>query len=82
MAEITLAQKPLNIAIGRRPHPIAAQSRLFATVAHGVRLMALQAVIAIDDRACRNGLRVSGEGVGALMIPGGDVLPTRARRGA
>jgi len=40
-------------------------------IPHGVRLVALQAVIAIDDRASGNGLGASDQGIGSSMILGG-----------
>ena len=76
MTQIALAQEPLKVAIGSRLDPIAAKSRLFAPISHGVPAMALSAVLLVRQFSGRDALRPTGQWVAPRMILGRDVVPT------
>ena len=58
MAQVALAQKPLEVAVAGRADLLAAQRGALVAVALRVGLVALLAVVAIDQRAGGDGLRL------------------------
>jgi hypothetical protein len=60
MAQVALAQKPLDVAVARRADPIAAQRWAFVAIAHRIGLVALLAVLAVDKRSGRNRIGIAG----------------------
>lgn len=81
MAEIALAQEPLEVAVGGRTDALTPERRLLAAIAHRVRLVALPAMVAVEQSAGRNGFGPAGERIGARVIPGGNVPPGRSGTG-
>lgn len=75
VAEIALAEKPLEVAVTGRLDPLAAKRGPFFSVTPSVCLVALQAVVAVKKCACRNRIWLCREGVGASVIPGRDMVP-------
>jgi hypothetical protein len=78
VAEIALAQKPLEVAIRGGTNVVAFKGRLFAAVAHRVGLVALLTVFAVNEGACRNRFGAAGKRVYAGVFPGRDVVEDRA----
>ena len=75
MAQVTLAQKPLEVAVTGGANFCAAQRGALAAVALRVGLVALLAVFAIHQPAGRNRLRIAGKRIGARVILRRDLLP-------
>lgn len=76
--QVSLAKKPLEIAVGRLANSLAAQGRLFVPVALRVGLVALEAMIAIEQRPGRNCIRLPGQRIGARVIPRRNTIPSHA----
>jgi hypothetical protein len=77
MAEVSLAQKPLEISVRSGANALAAQGRPFVAIARSARLMALEAMIAIDKFAGLGRLRTTGEWIGPGVLFGRNVVPPR-----
>jgi hypothetical protein len=60
VGQIALAQKPLEVAVGCGANSLAAERWALAAIAHGVRLVALLAVIAINMRPGCPGVQIAG----------------------
>ena len=75
MAKIALAQKPFEVAIGRFLDALAAQRGLLLPVPLTIRLMALQAVAAVQQGPGGNRVGPAGKRIGTSMIPGWNLGP-------
>lgn len=80
MAEIALAQEPLEVAIGGRLHAGAAQGRFLAAVTHGVGFVAVLAMLAVDQSTRRNRIGMGGERIDTIVVLCGHVFPMRRCR--
>src|SRR5271165_2550635 len=67
VADVPLAKKPLNVAVGCGTNPLTAEGWPLVAVAHGIGFMALQAVVAIDKPPSSLGFRIGRERIGAGM---------------
>lgn len=68
MAQIALAQKPLQVAVACIADILAVQRGMLVSVALGVRLVALLAMVAIDKRPGRYRIRLPGQRIGQSMV--------------
>ena len=75
MGKIALAQKPLEIAIGGGADAVGAEGWFLVSVARGIGLVTVLAVLSVEDRAGGRRLGLACERVGPDVIPGGDVVP-------
>ena len=75
MAQVTLTEKPLEVAIGSRVHVVCVKGGLLLAIALGVGPMALLAVVAIEQRAGTHGFRLPLEGVRSRVITSRHTLP-------
>ena len=80
MAQIALTQKPLDIAIAGRLQPWTPQCRTFVPVAHGIGLVTLQTMLTINQAASLDRFSVADHRIGALVVSGWYMLPSRTRR--
>ncbi len=78
MAQVALTQKPFEVAVAKIADSFTAQRGALVAVAPRVGLMALLAVVAIDERAGGGCIRLAAKRIGAGMIPGRNVLPVRS----
>ena len=74
MTKVALAEKPLDVAVGRGANPVAAQCGPLVAVALRVGPVALQAMIAIDERAGHNCLGMIGEWIRPRMLLGWNMV--------
>src|ERR1035438_1185780 len=77
VAQVALAEEPLEFAVGGGTDTLSAQGGLFAAVSEGVGFVALRAVLVVNPCSGGNGRGLVGEGVGTVTILGRDVLPVR-----
>lgn len=82
MAQVALAQKPLNVTVGSRANPFAAQRGTLVAVALRVGLVALLAVFAKDKRAGGSCFGLASQWILTRMIFGRNALPMRGRDSA
>jgi hypothetical protein len=81
MAQIALAEEPFQIAFRRNAEMLAAQGRPLVSVALGIRHVALLAVIAVENGACRDSVGPVGHRIGTNVVSGRDPIPRGVRYG-
>lgn len=79
MGQVALAEKPLEIAVGGGADVVGFEGGFFLPVAGAVGLVALLAVVAIEEGPGLNRLRTAGERVGAGVVLRGDAIPMTGR---
>ena len=76
MGEVALAEEPLDIAVGGGADVVGAEGGSLVAVTAGVGFVALGAVVGCRRaRRLRSACRLAGEGIGAGVIFGRDVVP-------
>jgi len=79
-AEVPLPEKPLEVAVCYCLNSVAAERRLLFAVSHRVRLVALLAMLAIDESARRDRIRMGVEWIDAGVVLCGDPVPVGRSR--
>jgi len=77
MAQVALAQKPLEVAVADIANSLAVKRGPFVAVALRVGLVALLAVFTKYKRAGGNCFGLASQGIGPNMIFCGNALPVR-----
>lgn len=77
MGKVALTQEPFEVAIGCHSDVVGLQRRLLLSVAARLGLMALLAMIAIEDPPGSDCVGRAREGVGTGMVLGGNAIPAR-----
>lgn len=80
MAEVALAEKPLDVTVGCGSDAFAAERRPLVPVAGTVGLVTLLAMIAIKERTGFGRLGVGGQRTHMRVILGRDLIQARTRR--
>jgi len=75
MAQIALAQKPLEITVASGANVFAAKGRFLVAVSHGVGTMTLGAVVTVDQSAGGYRFGMGRQRVDASVILFGDAVP-------
>lgn len=81
MAQVAFAQEPFQVAVGGVADGFRVEGGFFAGVAAGVGFVALGAVVEIELAAGFDVLGVGGQGIGAGVVAGGDVVEVRVGGG-
>ena len=68
VSQVALAEKPLKVSVRCGANVFAAQRRALVSVAFSVGLVALQAMVAVNERAGRNRFGFTCQRIGAGMI--------------
>ena len=63
VADIPLAKKPFQVAVGRAVHTRSAQRWLLFAIALSTCLVALLAMVMVENAACRDGLGACSQGI-------------------
>ena len=82
VAEVSLAEKPLKVAVCGGLDAFAAKGGFLVTVSHGVGLVTLLAVFLVEQCAGGDRFRPVGEWIGASVILGGNLDPAWSGCGA
>jgi len=78
VAKVSLAEEPLDVAVGCGPDAFTAEGGLFVAVATRIGPMTLGAVVAINQSTCSDGFRMCGQRIYARMILFGNPIPAGA----
>jgi len=81
VGEVALTEEPLEVAVGCGADMVTAERGALVAVASGIGFVALGAVVRVDEGACGYGLRLAGEGIGAGVLFGWDVIKMRMSGG-
>ena len=81
VGQVALTQEPLEVTVGCGADIFTVQGGALVAVASGIGFVALGAVVGVDEGAGGYGLRLAGEGIGAGVLFGWDVIKMRMSGG-